>query len=93
MGRLLSWDGQLLVGDLPPVLISALLNSMMSQLFNFFPSTPKVLLCASNCVIDSTVVVTAAPSFTMYSWALYHAITLNKNPAVQFSQRLANKPV
>lgn len=78
---------------LPTVPISALLNSMMSQPFNFFPSTPKVLLCASNCVIDSTVAAIAGTSFTMYSLALYLAIVLNKNPTVQFSQRLVKKSV
>lgn len=43
---------------LPTFLIPALLNSMISQLFNFFLSIPKALLCASNYVIDSAVVVT-----------------------------------
>ena len=67
---------------LPTVLIPALLNSMMSQLFNFFLSTPKALRWSSNYVIDSAVVVTAVNIFTVYSQAFYHAVTLNNNQAV-----------
>lgn len=67
---------------LPTVLIPALLNSMMSQLFNFFLSTPKALRCSSNYVIDSAVVMTAVNIFTVYSQAFYRAITLDDNQAV-----------
>lgn len=66
---------------LPIALIPALLNSMMSQLFNFFLSTPKMLLCASNYVIDSAVVVTA-DTFLPRIAGLYGAVILNNDLAV-----------
>lgn len=66
---------------LPTVLIPALLNSVMSQLFNFFLSTPKALLYASNDVTNSAVVATAATFLPCIAQALYHAIAFSNNLA------------